>query len=251
MGFQTPLIRGDDEFDPETGCKLVSTVSDFDIDMYASAPWYIQQQMEIAYLPIENNYCVVAQYTVRQNPTFFGYTVDVFNQAQNELGTVFGGDLCAYQTGDEGDDLSKLAVAVCFLPKSFAGPYWVLAYDEDEGYALISGGQPYIPTDPNDLSLGCSTGTGVNDSGLWIFTRVQERNETLVQMVRDMAEDFGFDLSVLNDIDHTNCGVCEDTDEDFSLFGFNVDCGFIGLLPSILCLFASDECPETCGACEI
>ena len=36
----------------------------------------------------------------------------------------------------------KLEVAPCFLPTALAGPYWVLDYSEEEGYALISGGGP-------------------------------------------------------------------------------------------------------------
>lgn len=36
----------------------------------------------------------------------------------------------------------KLEVAPCFLPTALAGPYWVLDYSEEEGYALISGGEP-------------------------------------------------------------------------------------------------------------
>jgi hypothetical protein len=43
----------------------------------------------------------------------------------------------------------------------FYGPYWVLAYSESEGYAIVSGGNPTIPTE-NGL---CKTGSGVNNSG--------------------------------------------------------------------------------------
>ena len=38
----------------------------------------------------------------------------------------------------------KLEVAPCFLPTALAGPYWVLDYSEEEGYALISGGDLYF-----------------------------------------------------------------------------------------------------------
>ena len=103
--------------------------------------------------------------------------------------------MCAYQTGDSGTDLSKLEVAPCFLPKYFAGPYWIVAYNETEGYALISGGQPTIVTDD-----GCKSGDGTNNSGLWIFTRSQERDTELVAKVRTIASEAGFDLSVLNDV---------------------------------------------------
>ena len=78
-----------------------------------------------------------------------------------------------------------------------------MAYDEDEGYALVSGGQPteHAP----DGGEGCSTGTGTNGAGLWIFSRRRERDEQLVQKVRNIAREQGFDLSVLNDVDQTNC----------------------------------------------
>jgi len=226
-------------------CKTVTTVEPFDINEYASAPWYVQQQAEVSYQPIEQNYCVRAQYTVLDEPTFlFGYTVGVNNLAQDEQGREYGGDLCAYQTDDSP---SKLAVAPCFLPKLFAGPYWVVAYNETEGYALISGGQPTIPSEDGS---GCTTGTGINNSGLWIFTRQQERDEALVQKVRDIATDAGFDLSVLNDVDQTNCDVCEDSPDTFTnYFGQEKDCSWVSGFKFFRCLFYGDICPDTCGHC--
>lgn len=189
-----------------TACPVVETAENFDIGSYASASWYSHQQAENAYQPLENNYCVKAEYSVRSKPTLWGYTVDVNNLAQNEFGDEFDGKLCAYQTSGE-VDASKLAVAPCFLPKVFAGPYWVVAYNEDEGFALISGGQPTIPALLESKSTGCRTGTGTNNSGLWIFSRSQERNDTLINLVRGIAQDSGFDISVLNDVDQRFCDV--------------------------------------------
>merc|ERR1712038_425698 len=239
---------GEDEFDEETGCKLVSTVSDFDIDVYASKPWYIHQQAVTKYSPIDENYCVKAQYTVRENPTRLGYTVDVMNEAKNEFGAKSGGGLCAYQTDE---DPSKLAVSPCWLPKFFAGPYWIVAYDEDEGYALISGGQPFIRADPDDVDVGCRTGTGTNNSGLWIFSRDQTRDDALVEKVRMIAKDAGFDLSVLSDVDQTDCDVCKDIEGEFKIWwAGTVDCDFVDKYSWIgTCLSAKDKCPETCGQC--
>ena len=77
----------------------------------------------------------------------------------------------------------------------------MLAYDESEGYALISGGQP---TDETTDGL-CVLGDGINNSGLWIFSRAQERNETLVQHVRDIATSQNIDVSILKDVNQTNC----------------------------------------------
>jgi len=94
----------------------------------------------------------------------------------------------------------KLGVAPCFMPNGIAGPYWVIAYSDSEGYALISGGPPF-----KSASGGCQTGEGVNGAGLWIFTRRQQRDEALVQKVRKIAASKGFDLSVLNDIGQSEC----------------------------------------------
>lgn len=94
----------------------------------------------------------------------------------------------------------KLEVAPCFLPKALSGPYWVVAFSKEDGWALVSGGPPTIPS-----GTGCKTGDGVNGSGLWIFTRFQERNETTLDKVRAIAVAKGFDLSVLNDCTQTNC----------------------------------------------
>jgi len=86
------------------------------------------------------------------------------------------------------------------LPSFFSGPYWVVAYNEAEGYALVSGGAP-----THSYEGGCRTGTFVNDAGLWIFTRKQQRDEALLQNVRGIATSKGFDISVLNDVDQTDC----------------------------------------------
>ena len=57
------------------------------------------------------------------------------------------------------------------------------------------------------VQIGASgkTGTGTNDSGLWIFSRKEARDEAVVAEVRALATKKGFDVSVLIDIDNTNC----------------------------------------------
>jgi lipocalin len=224
-------------------CATVTTVENFDIDTYAAAPWYVHQQAETSYSPIDQNFCVKAEYTVKDTNRLFGYSVDVFNQAETEDGSKKKGNLCAYQTDEA---LSKLAVAPCWLPKFFAGPYWVVAYNETEGYALISGGQP---TEPVDGGL-CRSGTGTNNSGLWIFSRSQNRDEELVSKVRGIAEAAGFDLSVLNNVDQTSCIGCADVRGTFATYSGEQDCDWVGGRFSwFKCWFYSDECPVTCGAC--
>ena len=77
----------------------------------------------------------------------------------------------------------------------------MIAYSEADGYALVSGGAPSISS-PG----GCRTGEGVNNAGLWIFTRRQQRDEALVQTVRKIAASKGFDTSVLKDVEQSDCG---------------------------------------------
>lgn len=181
-------------------CKAVSTQQGFDLSTYISRPWYVQQQMPTQYLPVENNFCVSARYEKLDRPTLLGYTIHVFNQATNSAGVPSnnGTVLCAY--GSDAQDPAKLAVAPCFIPRVLSGPYWVLAYNEAEGYALVSGGQPSLAT-----PLGCRTGTGTNDAGLWIFTREAQPPAAVVEKVRGIAAGMGFDLSVLNPVSHANC----------------------------------------------
>ena len=103
-----------------------------------------------------------------EKKSFGGYEVGVHNHAEEVDGTVHdsGDKICAKGTDDE--DTANLKVVPCFLPTFLVGPYWVLAYDEDEGYALVSGGQPTIKT-PD----GCKNGSGTNNSGLWMFGKWQ------------------------------------------------------------------------------
>jgi len=182
------------------------------------------------------------------------------NYAEDVDGNQFGGPLCAAQNRRE---KGKLSVAPCAVPRWFAGPYWIVAYDEAEGYALISGGQPTIREEG-----GCRTGEGINNSGLWIFLRSKERDEDTIQKVRQIAKDQGFDLSVLNDVVQENCAyedndeggdgdgdltpvpVCEDRADQFRVVGIPVTCSYISRSPGTRCWFSRGNCPATCGCPE-
>lgn len=194
------FLRGSDN-----KCKTVDTQENFDFDSYISKRWYIQQQMATKYLPESQNYCVYAEYSKMEKKSFWGYSTQVHNYAQEADGTKHDSKkiICAVKDSDFNDD-ARLRVGLCALPRIngvTTGPYWIVAYDEAKGYALVSGGQPNIPTS-NGM---CKTGSGVNNSGLWIFTREQQRNDDLVNEVRAIAESKGFDLSVLKDVDQSNC----------------------------------------------
>lgn len=235
-------------------CPIVETVDPFDLDAFISATWHVQQQALVSYQPIETFFCVHADYEIFDPPTFpFGYTVDVTNSGAYEDGTPAVAELCGFQT-NQAD--SKLSVAPCFLPKALSGPYWVVAYNETEGYALISGGQPTIPTDPNNITAGCTTGIGLDNDGLWVFTREQTRNQTLVDKVRGIAQDAGFDLTVLLDVAQDASCIddqeCADEEDEFDVgFGLTIDCDWVGgSFTFIKCILFGLNCPETCGLCD-
>jgi len=175
-------------------------MQNFDLTTFVSKTWYIQQQAETKYLPKTENYCVSAAYAILDKKTLLGYDVQVHNIAYEKDGKIHdSGNLIAAKIIDA--KTGKLAVAPYFLPTFLAGAYWVIDYDESDGYALISGGPPTLEGE-NGL---CRTGSGVNSAGLWIFTRQQTRNEDLVQKVRQIAKRKGFDLSVLSDVDQSHC----------------------------------------------
>lgn len=171
----------------------------FDLKWYTEAKWYVQQQMVITYLPADYFRCVTAEYSLLEKPTLLGYNIKVENHAENKDGKALGPltTLCAKVTNETA---GKTEVSPCFLPTALSGDYWVEAFDKEAGWALVSGGAP-----KNQGTDGCRTGTGTNGSGLWIFTRKQERDEALVQKIRGVAAGKGFDVSVLQDTDQTNC----------------------------------------------
>jgi len=188
----------------EEECLQVETQPDFDLTAFASQRWFVHQQMATEYLPRTWNFCVTAKYEQLETRTFWNYSIQVHNYAQEEDGTVHntGTFLCAVEDSST-TERAKLLVGPCFLPNfpmTTTGPYWVVAYDEFEGYALISGGQPTIKTNE-----GCKTDAGTNGAGLWIFTRDQARDEDLVNKVRGIAQAKGFDLTVLEDVAQENC----------------------------------------------
>jgi hypothetical protein len=113
-----------------------------------------------------------------------------------------GGSICvAYVV-----TVRKLQVEPCFLPKRSARPYRIDDYEEgdveEEGRVLISGGQPKnVVNEGEDVnacdgsSPHCTTGHGVNNIGLCIFTRQKDPLQGLVEKVRTIAKENVFATS--------------------------------------------------------
>ena len=203
-------------------CKIVQSLEDnqFDFDMYISRKWYSHQQIPTPFNPLENFYCITAEYSsldpsnpIDSQRLANGYKVKVFNTGTNVEGILFTSDdpfradgkptpdpLCAGSLAD--GKISEITVNNCPFPAaSRPSNYWVVAYDEDEGMALIAGGQTNVTTD-NGLCKYANPFTGV-----WIFSRSPERNETMIQKYRNIAmDDNGIDLSLMVDVSHhKNC----------------------------------------------
>merc|ERR1719282_283730 len=179
-------------------CPPVPVQNNFNLTTFTDGPWYAQMGQPVAYLTKEELYCVVANYTLT-GPT----SVKVFNYANKDKvnGDVHDANLCA--TVPNTQVPAKLEVGLCLLPKSLYGPYWVVIAGPDPSgyeYALISGGQPTI-----DTGNGCRTGSGVNGSGLWIFSRTPVAPQEQVQMVLKQAQSYGYDTSVLLPIEQKGC----------------------------------------------
>jgi len=188
---------------PLETCKTVVTQSNFSTSAYLGK-WYIQQQMEVSYLPASRNYCVSADYSTHEK-NLFGWDLAVHNRDQDVNGVVHdstkdtkGFGLCA-KVVDSSD--GKLEVAPCFLPPLLSGAYWIVRHDVQQGWALVVGGQPSIPTHDGL----CKTGDGINNSGLWILTRQPNPDTAVIRTARALAEENGIDPGVLNQVNQTNC----------------------------------------------
>jgi len=203
----SPLVSvgGDD-------CPAVSVQENFNITNFVEGgKWYIQQQMVVEYLPASQNFCVTAQYSftdagksevhVHNYDNSGGVNGQVYDSDKRLA--ILGG-ICADL--DDPTQPAKLMVGPCKLPRGLPGArgaYWIIAAGpSEEGYewALISGGQPTIKA-----AGGCRTGSGINNSGLWIFTREAKRDDALVAELRGMLQAKGFDISVLNDVEQVGC----------------------------------------------
>lgn len=206
-----------------SACKTVNTSDPFDLKSYTAHPWYVQQQQVINYQPLDSLFCVRASYTLAEG----GGSVSVLNTAN--VGSVTGpaqnADMMRLRALVEDTSgrtpPSKLLVGPSFLPRFVYGPYWVVAvspseprgenwvrWDEDEpreGYdwAVVSGGQPTIPSGLDDGK--CKNGGGTNGSGLWLLTRDKVASEAVIAKMRAVVDRNGFDASVLNPVEQEGC----------------------------------------------
>jgi hypothetical protein len=189
-----------------------ASVTSLNSTEYTRATWYVQEQQVNGYQTPNDLFCVTATYELENAPSvpqFDGVVIGVYNYAnrgginQNvPIDYPTSPGLCAREV----DPLfpSKLAVAPCFVPNRFAGPYWVIALGGDAGnyeWALVSGGEPTVP-----LEDGCTTSlSGLNDSGLWIFSRDQVLAPEKLAAAHQAAADVGISLAQMIVVPQVGC----------------------------------------------
>ena len=205
-------------------CKTIKPLDDFNLEQYASKKWYSHQQREQPFTSEALFYCISAEYSfLDYNKLPFealglgnGFTIKIFNKGQDVNGTVFTSDdefaeggmkvpspLCAGQGVFDGDKDSQITVGFCAIPVAAfqQSNYYVLAYNEEDGAALIAGGQADVPNTNGD---GLCTYSNIQN-GLWIFSRSPVRNETLIEKYRNIAIDNGIDPSMMKDVLQVDC----------------------------------------------
>jgi len=205
-------------------CKTVTPLDEFDIIEYTSKKWFIHQLRETPFNTVFTFFCITAEYSFldpNKGPLVpqglqNGFDIKVFNSGKDANGNVVTSDdelgeggvsvpspLCAAQAAFEGDKDSQLTVGFCSFPvvRFQQSNYWVLAYDEEEGMALIAGGQTDLPNQNGDGL--CTYKSPI--SGLWIFSRSPTRNEDMIEKYRDIARDNGIDPSIMLDVSREDC----------------------------------------------
>ena len=188
-------------------CNNIQTLDNFNLSEYIRHKWYIQKQQETQYLPKDYNYCVTAKYEIstKKIPFYNGTVLSVENYAKKnningELVNKNNTTLCARQTKVK----SKLLVAPCFLPNIFAGDYWIIdagPKSNDYQWAIVSGGNP-----TQQYKNGCTTKTNtINNAGLWLFTKIQVANQTIINYMLNKLKTVGFKTDLLNNVTQYGC----------------------------------------------
>eukprot|EP01026_Neomeris_dumetosa_P070558 TRINITY_DN7054_c0_g1_i6.p2 TRINITY_DN7054_c0_g1~~TRINITY_DN7054_c0_g1_i6.p2 ORF type:complete len:209 (-),score=22.61 TRINITY_DN7054_c0_g1_i6:260-886(-) len=200
-----------------TGFDAVKPFTTDDLAIYISAPWYIQEQVPLSYQPLNELFCVRAEYTAIDEKDFSkGITVINYSNKDKVNGVKEGGIMPLIAIVRDLNQASKLRVG---RPQFFEmsetrfGNYWIVAIGRNPDntqfeWAIVSAGPPTRKT-----SAGCATGSEdeamrkfqVNDFGLWLFTREKVASEETIQLMKTVAQEKGFDISELVKVQQEGC----------------------------------------------
>jgi len=218
------------------------SVANFDINTYIEAPWYVQAQVPLIYQSKDQLFCVKATYKpINEDDPEAG--VIVYNYANQgrvngpSMGTSEDDDFLVALPAEHGSTsptaASKLEVGpkaisgISFLRGAAFGPYWVVAVGESEAAAAVDEPPAYPGVTPGSrvaydwaVVAGGAPDSRSNDActtfenwfptslqyrgGLWIFTR-DPLNADAAAAARQAAEDLGFDMRQLVDVQQEGC----------------------------------------------
>lgn len=177
---------------------------------YTRATWYVQQQQPNGFQKPSNLFCVAATYNISNEisvPFYNGKVISVYNYANyhktNGINMNNSTILCARQVNKS--EPEKLLVAPCFLPNILASPYWVLAAgpsSDNYEWAVVIGGEPSLRVSNTTCTTKLS---GINNSGLWIFSRKSIICPTLLENIRSLLHSKGISTDYLLDVLQEGC----------------------------------------------
>jgi lipocalin len=198
-------------------CTKIETPDDFDVDKYIEKSWYIQRQQTNTYQPEDDLYCIVATYSKEGERQWGRRAITVRNYANS--GAVNGpspnGDfkLCATPRFRFRKP-AELRVAPCYVPASLGGDYWVVAFDPDYEWAIVTAGQPdqegacsadsSLCTLREECKIGFLPCVG-NGQGLWFFTQAQSPDPSIIDAMEAKALELGICTANMRDVVHEGC----------------------------------------------
>lgn len=177
---------------------------------YTRATWYVQRQQPNGYQKPSDLFCVAATYDITNKtsvPFYSGKVISVYNYANynktNGVNLNNSTILCARQANQ--NEPEKLLVAPCFLPNLLAGPYWVLAAgptSDNYEWAVVIGGEPSVRV----TNKTCTTKlSGINNSGLWIFSRKPIICPSVLENIYGLLHSRGISTEYLLDVQQEGC----------------------------------------------
>lgn len=198
-------------------CSKIDTPDDFDVDKYIEKSWYVQRQQTNTYQPEDDLFCIVARYDRDGQRQWGRKAITVRNYANK--GAVNGpspnGDfkLCATPRFRFRKP-AQLVVAPCYIPSSLGGDYWVVAFEPNYEWAIITAGQPdqegqcsvdgSLCTLRQDCRIGFLPCTG-NGQGLWFFTRERFPDPSVIAAMEEKAAQLGICTAAMKDVVHEGC----------------------------------------------
>ncbi|KAI8995164.1 Calycin-like protein [Gaertneriomyces semiglobifer] len=184
-----------------------SSLSNFNLTEYVSAPWYVQEQLPVNYQTEDELFCVRAKYTLRPD----GKSVEVYNYSNKQRVNGEKSDTILRALIRDSNVQSQLLVGPPWIPEFIApwlyGPYWVVAAEpspDNYEWALVTGGAPDVQT-----GNGCTTQGSRFKGGIWILTREQVASQEAVETARNRLTELGIDVNVLKKVEQEGCAYAD------------------------------------------